>query len=125
MSYRSLNYVKEQYGVPVKRGMRVAHEGNHGVVTCGAGAHVRVRFDGEKFSRPCHPLSLDYGDGVKPADRLAERNARIERWNRGLNRHMEAAIRAADVARGMRVDDDDGHNECYRLVSDWFPKGEA
>lgn len=87
MSYRSLDYVKEQYGVPVKRGMRVIHEGSHGVVTCGDGAHVRVRFDGEKFSRPCHPLSLDYGDGVKPDDRLAERNARIEEWNRELNRH--------------------------------------
>lgn len=93
----SLDYVKRNYGVPVKRGQRVTHEGDQGVVTCGDGAHVRVRFDGEKFSRPCHPLSLDYGDGIEPGDRLAERNARIEAWNDRLNGRARADERSADA----------------------------
>lgn len=91
MSIRSLSYVREQYGVPAKRGMRVIHEGrDHGIITCGTGAHVRVRFEGDKYSVPCHPLSLDYLDGVKPEDRLAERNAAIDAWNRWLNEYRPA-----------------------------------
>ena len=81
----SLDYVKRTYGVPVKRGQRVIHEGEHGTVTSGDGAHVRVRFDGRAFSVPCHPLSLDYGDGVDPGARLAVRNAQIDIWNDRLN----------------------------------------
>jgi hypothetical protein len=85
VSYRSLDYVKRVYGVPVRRGMRVVHEGDSGVVTCGDAQYVRVRFDGDRHSCRCHPLSLDYGDGIKPADRLAEQNAAIDAWNDQLN----------------------------------------
>lgn len=85
----SLQYVRETYGVPVKRGMRVIDEGGRsGIVTCGDGAHVRVRLDDEKRSGRYHPLSLDYGDGVRPNDRLAQRNARIEIWNDWLNQRI-------------------------------------
>jgi hypothetical protein len=88
---RSLNYVRETYGVPVKRGQRVLHDSREwGVVTSGDGARVRVRFDGERHSSPCHPLSLDYGDGVSPADRLALQNARIDVWNDRLNGRITA-----------------------------------
>lgn len=87
----SLAYVRDTYGVPARRGMRVIHEGrDHGVITSGTGAHVRVRFDGEKHSVPCHPLSLDYGDGVDPEARLAERNRRIDVWNDRLNGRITA-----------------------------------
>ena len=86
MSYRSLDWVREQYDVPARRGMRVVHEGrDRGVITCADAQYVRVRFDGEKCSSRCHPLSLDYGDGVKPEDRLAARNAAIDAWNARLN----------------------------------------
>jgi hypothetical protein len=89
--HRSLDYVRSTYGVPVRRGMRVIHEdGKPGTVTCGDGAHVRVRFDDESFSVPCHPLSLDYGDGVRPADRLALRNAQIDVFNDRLNQRITA-----------------------------------
>lgn len=82
----SLDYVRRTYCVPVKRGMRVVTEcGKPGVVTCGDGAHVRVRVDGEKRSGRWHPLALDYLDGVTPAARLAQRNARIDIWNDRLN----------------------------------------
>jgi hypothetical protein len=85
----SLGYVKDKYSVPVKRGMRVrTEEGRDGVVTCGDGAHVRVRIDGERRSGIYHPLSLDYGDGITPAQRLAHHNARIEAWNDRLNQRI-------------------------------------
>lgn len=41
----------------IKRGMRVMIYGKPGLVTAGAGGYVRVRFDGEKRSVPCHPHS--------------------------------------------------------------------
>ena len=82
---QGLGYVRWKYGVPARRGLRVIHEQrDHGVIVGGAGAHVRVRFGGEKHTARCHPLSLDYGDGVAPADRLAAHNAAIEAWNARL-----------------------------------------
>lgn len=81
----SLPYIRERYGVPVKRGQRVTHGKDTGTVTSGRGAHVRVRFDGRNFSVPCHPLSLDYGDGVDPEARTARQNERIDVWNDRLN----------------------------------------
>lgn len=81
-----LQYVKDHYGVPVEVGQRVIHERrDHGTVVGGDGAHVSVLFDGEGHPAPCHPLSLDYGDGTSPDDRLAQRNARIDIWNDRLN----------------------------------------
>jgi hypothetical protein len=72
--------------VPVKRGQRVTDErGYAGIVTCGDGAHVRVRLDGEKHSGRYHPLSLDYGDGISPQARTDHQNARIDTWNDRLN----------------------------------------
>jgi hypothetical protein len=86
MGHYSLNYVKREYGVPARRGQRVIHDGReYGTVTSGDGPYVRVRFDGRRHSVPCHPLSLDYLDGIAPEDRLARRNARIDVWNDHLN----------------------------------------
>lgn len=85
----SLNYVREKYGVPVKRFQRVITEdGRAGIVTCGDGAHVRVRLDGEKRSGRYHPLALDYRDGISPKARLDHHNARIEAWNDRLNERI-------------------------------------
>jgi hypothetical protein len=91
----SLDYVRLTYGVPAKRGQRVRvnkGRGATGTVTCGDGAHVRVRLDGERRSGRYHPLDLDYFDGVEPQDRLDEHNAAIDAWN--------AQLRAA--ARGRQ-----------------------
>ncbi len=91
MPNRSLDYVRETYGVPARRGLRVTTEtGEQGVITSGAGAHVRVRLDGQKHSAPWHPNSLDYGDGITPAARTAHRNARIAAWNDRLNGRITA-----------------------------------
>ena len=65
MSRWSLDYIRTYYGVPARRGMRVTVDGRPGVLTCGDGAHIRVRFDGERFSRSCHPTwRVDYAPGV-------------------------------------------------------------
>lgn len=87
----SLSYVKDTYGVPARRGMRVRVHGRDGLLTSGDGAHVRVRLDGESYSRCYHPLDVDYFDGVDPAARLARRNARIEVWNDRLNDCIDQA----------------------------------
>lgn len=55
MSGTSLDYVRRYYGVPAKRGMRVTCDGKPGVITSGAGAHIRVRLDGERHPYPYHP----------------------------------------------------------------------
>lgn len=60
----SFGYVRAYYGVPAKRGARVVADGKPGRITSGDGAHIRVRLDGEKHSRPWHPTwRLDYLDG--------------------------------------------------------------
>lgn len=49
------DYVRETYGVPAKRGMRVTMNGKPGVITGASGQYVLVRFDGQKNSSRCHP----------------------------------------------------------------------
>lgn len=63
--YRSLDYVRRYYGVDARRGMRVAVDGRPGVLTTGAGHYIRVRFDGERHSVPCHPTwRVDYAPAL-------------------------------------------------------------
>lgn len=50
-----MNYIRSAYNVPAKRGMRVTIDGRSGVITGSCQAYLRVRFDGEKSSRFCHP----------------------------------------------------------------------
>lgn len=59
------DYVKQSYPVSPEIGQRVTHH-----VTKKSGAvtrenrsqlhYVMVKFDGKKFSLPCHPTELDY-----------------------------------------------------------------
>lgn len=53
----SFDYLKAYRGMPwIKRGMPVDMNGKRGVVTRSApGGGLRIRFDGEKRSKPCHP----------------------------------------------------------------------
>ena len=58
-------YVKRAYSVDPVIGNRVRHTttGNFGQITRedrGQSHYVQVRFDGKKFSLPCHPTELDY-----------------------------------------------------------------
>jgi hypothetical protein len=54
-------YVRAHYKVPAKRGMRVVADGKPGVITGFAGARLRIRLDGEKYSGIWHPTwRIDY-----------------------------------------------------------------
>jgi hypothetical protein len=58
-------YVKQYYGVPVEIGQRVSMEGRrleYGTVVRKRAydQYVHVRFDGQKFDVPVHPLDLKY-----------------------------------------------------------------
>lgn len=48
-------YVRQRYGVPAKRGMRVLVDDRPGIIASFDGGYVRVRFDGDTRSTPCHP----------------------------------------------------------------------
>lgn len=61
-------YVRERYGVPAKRGMRVIADGKPGVITSSAGNYIRVRLDDEKHSGYWHPTwHMEYLDAEVPA----------------------------------------------------------
>lgn len=58
-------YVRKAYGVNPVVGARVQHTETKklGVISReskGQGHYVMVKFDGQKFSLPCHPDALDY-----------------------------------------------------------------
>lgn len=52
-------WIRREYSVPAKRGMRVRYLGAGrpvlGTITSAEGAHLRVRVDGDKFSLRFHP----------------------------------------------------------------------
>lgn len=57
----SASYVRDYYRVPAKRGMRVTVDGKPGRIVRFPYASLGVRFDGEKFTTPCHPTwRVDY-----------------------------------------------------------------
>jgi hypothetical protein len=59
----SLDYIRQQYSVPAKKGARVRYTGDKGpkvnarigTVTGADGAHLRICMDGDSFSQPYHP----------------------------------------------------------------------
>lgn len=55
----SLQYIRDTYGVPAKRGGRIEYMANgsaiQGTITGSRGAHIRVRLDGDKRSLLFHP----------------------------------------------------------------------
>jgi hypothetical protein len=74
----SLKYVRATYGVPAARGMRVTVDGKPGTIT-GADHGLRVRFDGERRSKNCHPTwRVDYGVAPQGA-RNTQRGDRVSR----------------------------------------------
>lgn len=59
----SLEYIRNYYGVPAKKGGRVQYKDRVGVITGNSGPHVSVRLDGQKHSAPYHPTDLIYLTG--------------------------------------------------------------
>lgn len=60
MKYDPLEYVRNYYGVPAKKGKIVKYKDKLGVITGASGPHVKVRLDGEKNALPYHPTDLNY-----------------------------------------------------------------
>lgn len=61
----SLKAIRQFYGVPAKRGMRVVYTGydnpRPGTITGSSGMYVRIRLDGERGSGRYHPTwRVDY-----------------------------------------------------------------
>lgn len=54
-----MQYIRDSYGVPARRGGRVVYTGGArtttGTITSAAGARLRVRMDGDKRSGIYHP----------------------------------------------------------------------
>jgi hypothetical protein len=50
-----LQYVRDYYGVPAYKGVKVEAYGKPGVIAGGEGPHVLIKLDGEKHARPYHP----------------------------------------------------------------------
>lgn len=59
----SAAYVRDRYGVPAKRGMRVIADGTPGVITGFHGARLRIRLDGQTRPGTWHPTwNIEYPD---------------------------------------------------------------
>jgi len=67
----SLEYIRDYYRVPAKKGKIVIYKGKFGIITGARGPHVKVRLDGEKHAKPYHPSDLIY-DLPKGGDIPAE-----------------------------------------------------
>lgn len=59
MAYSNMQYIRDTYGVPAKRGARVEYTGGKeprlGTITGTGGCGILIRLDGEKTSSPYHP----------------------------------------------------------------------
>jgi hypothetical protein len=51
----SMRYIRDYYGVPAKRGIRVVADGNRGVIRGARGQHLRLRLDGDQRLTTWHP----------------------------------------------------------------------
>ena len=51
----TMQYIRKAYDVPAKRGMRVTVNGQPGTIAGSDGQYIKVRYDGDKFTRRCHP----------------------------------------------------------------------
>lgn len=57
----SLEYIRDYYTVPARKGVRVNAYGKPGTITGASGAHLLIKLDGEKHSNPYHPRDgIDY-----------------------------------------------------------------
>jgi hypothetical protein len=71
MSMNVYDYIKRTYPVSPEVGSRVTHQvtkrsGTIARENVSQAHYVMVKFDGQKFSSPCHPTELDYLSQSKP-----------------------------------------------------------
>lgn len=68
----SLEYIRNYYGVPAKKGGRVNAYGKLGTITGTSNAHLLIKLDGEKHSNPYHPT-----DGIEYLEPEPKRSTTI------------------------------------------------
>jgi hypothetical protein len=57
----SLEYIRNYYCVPAKRGMKVTFFNESGIIVRSLGAYLKIRLDGERDSKPYRPMyELEY-----------------------------------------------------------------
>jgi len=66
----SLQYIRDAYGVPAKRGGRIEYTGSRvkvqGTITGASGPRIRVRLDGDTHSVAFHPTwEIRYLDATR------------------------------------------------------------
>lgn len=66
----NMQWIRETYGVPAKRGGRVEYTGGSqsrcGTITGTGGCGILIRLDGDKYSLPFHPTwKLRYLDAAQ------------------------------------------------------------
>lgn len=55
MKYDQYEYIRNYYGVPIKKGAKVIYKSVDGSVTGVSGPHAMIKLDGEKHAKPYHP----------------------------------------------------------------------
>ncbi len=56
---RSLEYSRQFYNVPARRGAVVFYRGRRGKVVSAINGHIRIKLDGDKQARIYHPTDED------------------------------------------------------------------
>jgi hypothetical protein len=52
----SMEYIRETYNVPAKKGMNVIAQGRNGVIVGSKGGYLRIKIEGEKNILSFHPV---------------------------------------------------------------------
>lgn len=62
----SMEYIRNHYNVPAKRGGRVKFGDREGTIIGSHGAKLRIKLDGDTWSRLYHPTwDIEYMDQLK------------------------------------------------------------
>jgi hypothetical protein len=61
----SMQYIRDYYRVPAKRGARLAFQGRPGTIVGSSHQYLRVRLDGDTSTVLLHPTwEVEYAEGV-------------------------------------------------------------
>ncbi|WP_409188400.1 hypothetical protein [Bradyrhizobium sp. RDM4] len=83
----SIDYIRQYYGVPAKRGARVEYTGASdgprlGTIKAARGSHLMILLDGSKHAMPFHPTwELRYLDASSPLTHPNDPQTRAENAN--------------------------------------------
>lgn len=56
----NLEWHRESYNIPAKKGLHVTVDGIRGIITGASGPHIKVHLEGDKYDRPFHPRDITF-----------------------------------------------------------------